>query len=113
MDCSEILRPMLATLFLFRLVPSAMLPGAEMGVGTEEWKKEIGNGVWVKGKASALWGHAVPGLRPGMFSQGCFPRGSYPLILILAVAGIVEKAGGKVCSALFQRESADLCRPSA
>ena len=41
----KILRPMLAALFLFRLLPRALLPGAEMGVGTEKSKK----GKWVTG----------------------------------------------------------------
>lgn len=28
-------------------------------------------GKWVKGRDSALWVRAVPGLRPGTFWQGC------------------------------------------
>ena len=35
-----------------------------------EWIK----GQWVKGKESALWVNALPGLRPGSFLAGVFFR---------------------------------------
>jgi hypothetical protein len=66
-------------------------------------------GQWVKGKESALWVNAVPGLRPGTFSQVCF-YGWFRLILIHGVAGIVERAGDRVCNAPVRRVSAILYR---
>jgi hypothetical protein len=61
-------------------------------------------GKWVKGKESALWMPLVAGLRPATFLGGValtvVVAGSVPfaVLLIPAVAGIVEIAGDKACS---------------
>jgi hypothetical protein len=41
------------------------------GQGVEKPKWEWIKGQWVKGKESALWVNAVPGLRPGKLLQAC------------------------------------------
>lgn len=51
-------------------------------------------GEWVKGKESALWVDAVPGLRPGTSSRGCFrarlARVSFTLLQELSKEWVIE-----------------------
>ena len=70
----------------------------------------MAKGQWVKGKESALWAGAVPGLRPGTFARlrWCL----FCLILIRAVARIVEIAGDRACIGLGPLGSAILSRPA-
>jgi hypothetical protein len=79
----------------------------------------MGNGEWVKGRESALWISAVPGLRPGTLLRAgavalaLVVAGLVPFrrALIPAAAGIVEIAGDRACSGLAPLESVGLCPP--
>jgi len=75
-------------------------------------KGRMAKGKWVKGKESARWVSAVPGLRPGTLPW-VFLCPSYRLILIHAAARIVETMGGTTCTARVLRVSAILYRPVA
>jgi hypothetical protein len=53
-------------------------------------------GEWVKGKESALWVSAVPGLRPGTCCTFAFA--SRIRVFSNVVAGMRETAGDRACS---------------
>lgn len=68
-------------------------------------KARMDKGGCVKGRESALWVRAVPGLRPGTFRKVAFAL-SPRQIFIHAVARIVERAGDRVCNGRAPRVSA-------
>ena len=65
-----------------------------------EWdggkKGTMDEGEWAKGKESALWVRAVPGLRPGTFRKVAFAFRI--LAFSLVVAGMRETAGDRACN---------------
>src|SRR5215510_15858442 len=77
----------------------------------KEWLKVEGN---ANGNGLREWsppcGYRRAGPAARHVSQVCLGV-LFHLILIRVVAGIVEKAGDKVCSDLFPHESRDLFRP--
>ena len=70
-------------------------------------KARMAKGKWVKGKESARWVSAVPGLRPGTLSR-VYLSASYRPIVTYAAARIVETMGGTACIARVLRGSAVL-----
>ena len=67
----------------------------------EKPKREWIKGQWVKGKASALWVNAVPGLRPGTMLQVCllwFVRASlFVLLQELSKQRVIEFVAPASC----------------
>ena len=60
------------------------------------------NGQWVKGKESALWINAAPGLRPGTFrkfaSVFCFVGFSFALLQELAKKWVIKLVAASPCT---------------